>query len=132
MDYPHRVAGLVLVAPSLDPDLEKPRWFNHMAASALLAWAVPEELALANKEIMTLSSELTKMLPSWSQVHVPVIVVQGERDKLVLPANADFAQRMISSQVTQVRVADQGHFILWNRPDLIRKQILALVEQLEK
>ena len=132
MDYPNRVTGMVLVAPSLDPDLEKPRWYNSLAASALVTWAVPKELALANQEVMPLSAELTKMLPRWSQIQVPVIIVQGEQDELVSPANADFAERMLKNHVTVIRVADQGHFILWNRPRLIRNQILALLPQQQK
>ncbi len=132
MDYPQNVSGLVLVAPSLDPELEKPRWYNHLAASILINWAVPEELALANREIMPLSAELAQMLPRWSRIQIPVIVVQGEEDELVSPANADFASRMLNDHVSVERVADQGHFILWNRPGLIRDQILALLTQLEK
>ena len=129
MDYPGQVTGMVLVAPSLDPDLEKPRWYNNLAASALVTWAVPKELALANQEVMPLSAELTKMLHRWSQIRIPVIIVQGEKDELVSPANADFAQRMLKEHATVVRVADQGHFILWKRPRLIRNQILALLPQ---
>ncbi len=129
MDYPKLVSGMVLVAPSLDPDLEKPRWYNHLAASPLIAWAVPEALAHANQEIMPLSAELAQMLPRWSRIQVPVIVVQGEKDELVSPANADFAGRILDGRVTVVRVADQGHFILWKRPGLIRDQILALLPE---
>ena len=132
MDYPQSVSGLVLVAPSLDPELEQPRWYNHLAASVVINWAVPEELALANREIMPLSAELSQMLPRWSRIQIPVIVVQGEEDELVSPANADFASQMLKDHVSIVRVADQGHFILWNRPGLIRDQILTLLTQLEK
>ena len=129
MDYPECVSGLVLVAPSLDPELEKPRWYNHLAASILVNWAVPDELALANREIMPLSAELAQLLPRWSRIQIPVIVVQGEEDRLVSPANADFAKRVLKDHVSVVRVADQGHFILWNRPGLIRDQILVLLTQ---
>ena len=129
MDFPQHVSGLLLVAPSLDPDLEKPRWYNHLAAFPLVSWAVPGELALANQEIMPLAAQLAEMLPLWPAVRSPAIVVQGERDKLVAPANADFAQRMLQDRVDVIRIADQGHFILWNRPRLIRDQILALLPQ---
>jgi pimeloyl-ACP methyl ester carboxylesterase len=132
MDDPKLVSGMVLVAPSLDPDLEKPKWYNHLAASPLVAWAVPRELALANQEIMPFSQELAKMLPLWSRIQVSVIVVQGQKDKLVSPANADYAERMLSGEATMVRVADQDHFILWKRPRLIRNQILALLPEPKK
>jgi hypothetical protein len=50
----------------------------------------------------------------------------------VSPANADYAERMLSGEATMVRVADQDHFILWKRPRLIRNQILALLPEPKK
>ncbi len=49
MQYPEQVCGLVLVAPSLDPDLEKPRWYNKLAASPLVRWMIPNKMQLANE-----------------------------------------------------------------------------------
>jgi pimeloyl-ACP methyl ester carboxylesterase len=62
MQYPEQVCGLVLVAPSLDPDLEKPRWHNKLAASPLVRWMIPNKMQLANEEVMVLEEELTKRL----------------------------------------------------------------------
>jgi pimeloyl-ACP methyl ester carboxylesterase len=62
MQYPEQVCGLVLVAPSLDPDLEKPRWYNKLAASPPVRWMIPNKMQLANEEVMVLEEELTKML----------------------------------------------------------------------
>lgn len=129
MEFPALVGGLVLVAPSLDPDLENPRWYNKMATYTVVNWAVPEPLMLANKEVMHLQRELQDMLPLWKSISIPVIVVQGEQDELVMPANADFAERMVHSRLKTVRVPEAGHFILWNRPEIIKREILVLLNE---
>ena len=129
MDFPDLVGGLVLVAPSLDPDLENPRWYNWAATYYVVSWAVPTPLMLANKEVMALHRELQNMVPLWKSISVPVVVIQGEADELVMPANADFAERMVHSRLKMVRVPEAGHFILWKHPEIIEKEIRAFVDE---
>jgi len=128
MDYPHLVKALVLVAPSLDPALEQPRWYNRIAAAPLIRRMIPEKLSLANREVMVLSEELHRMMPLWKHVRVPTTVIQGMKDRLVDPGNADFVQSRLGEQAEVVRIADAGHFILWNRPEVIRQAILQHLE----
>ena len=129
MDNPDLVDGLVLVSPSIDPTLEKPRWYNRVASWPLISWAIPTKLALANEELMPLEGELSKMLPLWQQVQVPVIVIQGQKDCLVSPASADFAERELGRRAKIIRVPDAGHFILWQQPLIISDAILSLLSQ---
>jgi pimeloyl-ACP methyl ester carboxylesterase len=130
MQYPEQLCGMVLVAPSLDPDLEKPRWYNKIAAFPLVRWVVPNKLQLANQDVMVLEEELTKMLPLWHTIKIPVTIIQGDKDGLVLPANADFAERMLKNKRPKIiRVKDSGHFILWKKPDIIRDAIIGLIDQ---
>jgi pimeloyl-ACP methyl ester carboxylesterase len=129
MDYPDLVDGLVLVSPSIDPALEKPRWYNRVASWPLINWAIPTKLTLANEELMPLAGELSQMLPLWKRVQVPVIVIQGQKDCLVSPASADFAERELGRRATIMRVPDAGHFILWQQPSIISDAIFTLLGQ---
>jgi pimeloyl-ACP methyl ester carboxylesterase len=107
-----------------------PRWYNRLAASSLVRWAVPTDLALANQEVMTLEKELRIMLPLWKTINLPVTVVQGEKDALALPANADFAEQMLKNDRTKItRIKDAGHFILWKQPQVIQDAILTALDQ---
>lgn len=128
MDFPGKVSSLILIAPSLDPDLEAPRWFNRLAELSAISWLVPSELMLANQEVMALQDELTQMLPLWDTIDIPVIVIQGNKDNLVDPANADFAEHKMRKKLKVVRVDDGGHFILWKQPALIKSELVKLVE----
>ena len=128
MDYPDMIDGLVLVAPSIDPKLEKPRWYNHLADSVFFRWILPTDLALANEEVMPLSDELSHMLPLWYRIRIPVIVIQGDKDRLSSPANADFAKNVLGRQAQIIRVPRAGHFIIWEQPDITVEAILSLLE----
>ena len=128
MDFPRKVSSLILIAPSLDPDLESPRWFNRLAERSAISWLIPSELMLANQEVMVLQDELTQMLPLYDTLDIPVIVIQGNKDNLVDPANADFAEHKIRKKLKVIRVDDGGHFILWKQPELIKSELVELVE----
>ena len=79
---------------------------------------------------MALANELRLMRPLWESLDIPVVVIQGDEDELVDPANADFAARMLGPRAKIIPVPDMGHFILWDQPDMIREEILALQRQI--
>lgn len=125
MDYPELVGGLILVAPSIDPDLEKKEWYRPIGNTFPIRQWLPTELAVSNQEIMPLKGELQQMLPLWAGIRVPVVVIQGEDDALVPPGNAAFAKRMlVNAPVTIQMIPKMNHFIPWSRPDLIHDAIL--------
>ena len=69
------------------------------------------------------------MLPLWSKISVPVIVIQGEDDALVPKENAYFAQRMVNPNLLRLQLEpDVNHFIPWNQPHLINQAIFDLVK----
>jgi pimeloyl-ACP methyl ester carboxylesterase len=128
MDFPARVGGLVIVAGSCDPELEKRTWYQRAGMSPLVRWAVPRELDLANVEMIPLKGELAAMLPRWSEIRVPVTVIQGGKDSLVPPANADFLGRvLVHAPLTMVRPAAASHFLLWEQPELVRGALLRML-----
>jgi pimeloyl-ACP methyl ester carboxylesterase len=131
MDYPHLVGGLVLVAPSIDPALEKWEWYRHVGDFFLFRAIIPKELNVSNQEILPLKKELAHMMPMWASIRVPVIVIQGENDKLVPPGNAGFAEKMLVNAPTTIwMIPEMNHFIPWSRPELIQQAILQQLQKL--
>jgi pimeloyl-ACP methyl ester carboxylesterase len=125
MDYPNGVGGLILVAPSIDPELEKKEWYRPIGNAFPFRQWLPTELAVSNQEILPLKNELQQMMPLWISIRVPVIVIQGDKDPLVPPGNAAFAKRMlVNAPVLVQMIPDMNHFIPWSRPDLIHDAIL--------
>ena len=129
MDYPDLVQGIILVAPSIDPALERGEWYRYLARGPLAKMLLPGSFWSTNEEIFSLREELEKMLPLWSKISVPVIVIQGEEDMLVPKENAYFAQRMVNPNLLRLQLEpDVNHFIPWNQPHLINQAIFDLVK----
>lgn len=125
VDFPSRVSGLVLLAPSIDPVLERPWWIQRPADWPLLAWLLPVELRTANRELLPLAAELAALAPRLGEPAQPVTVIHGRRDDLVPVANAAFVERaMTAAAVTVVRPPELDHLIPWRRPDLVERAIL--------
>ncbi len=123
MDYPEMVGGLVFVASIGDPELSGPRWYNRLAV-AIPRFLLGADLKGANAEIMPLRPQLEIMQSRWERLTVPSLIVQGGRDRLVDPGNAEFLRSaLINAEVEMLLRPEQGHFILWDEADLIAARI---------
>lgn len=129
MDFPDLIDGLVIVAGSIDPDLEPNEWWRKPLNWRILRWLLPKALRVCNQEILPLEGELRKMLPLWEKITIPVTVIQGEKDNLVPKGNAEFAKKMLvnSEQVKLEMIPDGNHFILWSLRDKVVKEIIELL-----
>jgi pimeloyl-ACP methyl ester carboxylesterase len=127
MDYPELVDNLIIVAGSIAPDLEpNEKWFRIPMDFLPIRVLIPASFRASNHEILYLKPELEKMLPLWKNIRQPVIVIQGGKDFLVSPKNADFAEKMLvnSKSVKIVKVDTMNHFVPWSHPQLIKKAII--------
>jgi pimeloyl-ACP methyl ester carboxylesterase len=121
------VCGAVSIAGSLSSVHEAPRWYNYLADSPLVNWAIPGEMVESNHEMMPLADELAKLEPFFAQLRVPLVVMQGGKDSLVDPATADEVEkRSPSSWVHVQRFPMESHFFLWERPQLVIDAIQSL------
>jgi pimeloyl-ACP methyl ester carboxylesterase len=132
VEYPDLVDGLIIVAGSIDPTLEpNETWFRAPLATPFLSWILPGSFRASNEEIYQLKPELERMLPLWKKVTCPVILIQGKKDVLVPPENADFAKKMlVNAPVDFVLIDDMNHFVPWSHPHLIRDAILKMLQKL--
>ncbi len=130
VDYPELVDGLIIVAGSIDPDLEpNETWFRAPLATPFLSWILPRSLRASNEEIYHLKPELEKLLPLWKEIRCPVTVIQGKQDSLVPVENADFARKMlVNAPVEFVLKEGMEHFVPWSNPELIRHAIVTMIE----
>jgi pimeloyl-ACP methyl ester carboxylesterase len=127
MDYPELVDNLIIVAGSIAPDLEpNEKWFRIPLELVPIRILILASFRASNHEILYLKPELEKMLPLWKNIRQPVIVIQGGKDMLVSPKNADFAQKMLvnAQSLKFVKVDTMNHFVPWSHPELIKKAIL--------
>ena len=130
MDYPRQVNGLVLIAPTLSPELEGPRWYDRLADSLPLRLLLPQKLRRSYAELDPLPQQLQQMLPRWAHLDVPVTLIQGTADGQVDPRTADFAQQELPGQLLRVgRMRGQGHWVLWTKPAPITQAVLDTLQR---
>lgn len=131
MDYPELVDAMVLISGSLDPELGKPRWYNFAASMGVVSWFIGPEMRRANREIMPLREELILMLPRWKEIKIPVTLIQGLKDELVYPENADFAERqLINADTRIIRLPQAGHFVPWEHRDRVTEAIADVLRKI--
>jgi pimeloyl-ACP methyl ester carboxylesterase len=131
MDYPELVDGLILMAPPLGPGQERIFWFTYLVENPLIHWVVPRMLKTANQEKVHHKEELTKMLPLWGHIHVPVMYLQGQEDELVFTSNADFARTHLTNvpSLDIQMIPGRGHLIAFAEKNRVEKAILTMLDK---
>ena len=113
MDFPADVQAALLEAPAIDPAHDGARWYNHVAGfwpiGKLVSGLMGDSMLWSNQEILALEPQLKAMEPRWKSVAVPVVVIQGDADGLVDPRTADFAERVLPSTGSVIRVHGADH-----------------------
>jgi pimeloyl-ACP methyl ester carboxylesterase len=132
MEFPNLIDGLIIVAGSIDPDLEpNETWFRAPLATPFLSWILPASFRASNDEIYQLKPQLQEMIPYWKNITCPVIVIHGTADDLVPYGNVAFAKKMLINAPTEFVTKDgMNHFVPWSNPELIRAAILKMIEGL--
>lgn len=132
IDHPEVVDALVLVAASVDPELEEMYWVQYLFDYQILSWILPDFLYVSNEEVLALESELRKMEDHWSQISKPTSIIQGKQDRLVPWQNATYAeQKLMNAKVDTIMIEDADHFIPWSNPGVINKELFRLQQHLE-
>lgn len=129
-DEPDRVGGLVIVAGSLDPALEGPRWFNHLADFPLVYLLLDRSLQHSNREIMAARCQTEALWAVLAEITAPIVIIHGTDDSLVPVDNVAYMQRRfaLNGRVRAVVLDGANHFIPWQQSDVIRDAILDLAE----
>jgi pimeloyl-ACP methyl ester carboxylesterase len=134
MNNPRIIQGLILVAPSLGPGLEKMYWITPLIGKGFLNKLVSKEYRSASIEKLHHKKELEKMLPLWSKIDIPVFYLQSEKDNVVYSSNAEFAkQHVVNVPFLKIHLfKGRKHNIDSKHQLTIRNKILELLKMLGK
>lgn len=114
-DFPDRVAGIVIVAGSLDPAYEEPKWFNRVAAVPPVRWILPGLLKISNEEMFAGKQETLALAQVLDRIRCPVAIVHGTNDGLVPYGNVDYMHRTLTNaeSIRTFTLEGEGHFLVW-------------------
>jgi pimeloyl-ACP methyl ester carboxylesterase len=123
--YPNDFHRVVMLAGALDPGQEKFWWFHKFIRGGPINWMLPRFMRTATKEKFTHVKELKILLPKWTQLQVPVTVVQGGADEIVKPGNFEFAKKQLKNKKAEfIFLPNAGHLIRWQYPGLVKNILL--------
>jgi len=131
MRHPKKVAGLVIIAGSVSPELEPRAKWRKWFDLPLLKELLPVSLRVSNEELMPLKQELAMIEDDWDRIRVPVSLIHGNLDVLVPFENLNFAKEKLTNADTVRTLIFEGesHFIVWTHKDQIVKEIKSLIEE---
>ncbi|TNE39987.1 MAG: alpha/beta hydrolase [Alphaproteobacteria bacterium] len=113
---PEKVGGLVIVAGSFDPDLEKIHFVQRLGELWPIGQILPDAIRNSNRELIALKPELETLTLELDQITTPTIVLHGTDDNLVPYSNVAFLQPRLkkASNLEVVRLEGRNHFLPWN------------------
>ena len=134
MDHPELVDGLVLTGPAIGPGREQVFWFAPIIENPAIRWFIPRMFRSANTEKLHHKEELEKMLPYWKNIRVPVMYMQGEKDKLIDTSNASFArQQLVNAPYLSIYFfPNRGHYLAQYEWPTIKDRIMKMYEMVKK
>lgn len=131
VDYPERIGAVIVVAGSLDPDLEDVHFAQHIAKRWPFRLLLPRKLRNANTELISLEAELRSLEPLLNRITVPVFIVHGTKDDLVPYANVNYMlEHLTQAHVQVITLEGVNHFLPWNSKVALDQAIDAALDRL--
>jgi len=124
LDHPEASKRAILVAPTLSPELMKPRWYNKVAKWKAVNYIISKDLKSSNIEMLGLPNSLQLNEEHLNSIHTPIIYIQGKKDILVPHETVDYFKSRKPQGVNYIVVDDMNHFTPWSHPYLITNAIL--------
>lgn len=128
----NNIGGVVFIASSVDPKLEETKWIQYPATWWPIRSILPKVVRVCNEEIMSLKGELEMQTERWPNLKSKVVIIQGKDDTLVPAGNTTYLVGKIKPEliISNVMIEKMGHFVIWQKPELIIEIILALEKEL--
>jgi len=129
IDNPLKFDKLVFLSASMDPELEKTKWYQYPANWKIFNWLVPDKLNVCNKEIMSMKPYLEKMRGKCNGSERIIGIVHGKKDKLVPVANVKYIEDNFSrSKIFKNILPEADHFIPWSHFD----EVIDMVKKVDE
>ncbi len=132
VNYPEKVAGILVLAGALDPELEDVLFIQYVGNIPPISWLLPAVMRHSNRELIALEDELRLLEPKLASITQPVTIVHGTEDKLVPYENVPFMQRTMTGtgKLEVVRIEGMNHFLQWRQQDIIMNAVLDMARSM--
>ena len=117
---------IILVASAMAPGEEKVYGISKTIIKPAWKWLFPTILYLPSVEKLTHKQALISIAPLFKTYNGTLLILHGMADQLVYYSNVSYAKNIFSKakKLTCIDFPDQGHPILWNSEEKVKKLIL--------
>ena len=125
------IAGLVILAGSLDPNSEKPEKWRPFLFKTPLNYFVPGAWRPSNEELWYLKTDLKKLDKSLDKITCAVWLIHGDKDNLVPISNVSYTkEKLRNAKRIEVKILpNANHFIPWTHFKEIKEVLVNLSQQ---
>lgn len=136
LKFPDRVAGILLIGGSVDPDQEHVLTIQKIGAFPPISWLLPQALRQCNRELIPLRGQLDVMHAQLASLSVPVMMLHGGKDPLVPVANVGWLRAQLQADgkgnlFDAMVISNYNHFIPWEHPDAVTAALTRLTNRLK-
>lgn len=125
------VKALLLISNAADPNLEKFWWFSKPVQSKVGKLLFRKPIDVSSDEKFAHQSELKKMMPIWTEIIQPTIILQGGKDFIIYPENGKFTDSvLVNAPHEYIFLPDNGHLISNENPQLVKKCLIDLLHKI--
>jgi len=120
---------LVMLAPAIDPELERIFPTSKMVNNPKTRQIMPESSQVGALENLQHEDELNEMLSIWPKLKIPVYHIHGKLDMVISPKNLEFSKRNINPRfLTTMLLPDVGHKIITFKAEEITQLIINIID----
>ncbi|MCF8253798.1 MAG: alpha/beta hydrolase [Bacteroidia bacterium] len=131
---PQLVNGIVVLAGSVSPYLEKPENWRKIFLFGATAILAPGALRPSNEELWYLKKDLFELEPQLAKITCPVLIIHGTKDRLVPFENQAYLEAKLihAKSVSKVILKEADHFIPWSHYDTVSTSMKAFLGALDQ
>jgi pimeloyl-ACP methyl ester carboxylesterase len=125
-DYPSGIQAIMLIAGSVDPELEPDENWRFIAEKFPFRHLMPGAFKPSNTELLYFKKDIIALASDFPKVQCDVYLVHGEKDTWVPVGNVDYArEQLINASTVETLILDGGnHFIPWTRKEEIIQALI--------
>ncbi len=125
VEHQDMVRGLLLIAGSIDPELEITFVFQRIFAIPPFSWLFTRSIRSSNRELLQYTEFLEKLRPELAKINCPVAVIHSRDDRLVPYENVNYAEKHFTNAAAFkiISLDSGGHFINHSRIGAIKQAL---------
>ncbi len=126
LDDPDLYKNLVILAGSLDPEVEEPENWRKPLTWFPINFLIPGSLKPSNDELWMLKEDLKQLKPRLNELTQRTLIIHGNQDELVPYANVSYMKKEFSNvdSLKVITIENENHFMVWTQGKLITEAIL--------